>query len=269
MMHVESVTAAIGAEITGIDLAQPLSADVQAELRRLFAERSLLLFPGQVLSEDDQRRLVLALGPLSTALLPPTSDPGGHDSFFLSNEYADGQGELIPHSDHCFLEHPLWGISLYAHEVPSRGGDTVFTSATAACRRLPGELRESLRGRRAVHTYIGRERLGDEIRDKTLPDTLSAEHPVVWPHPVTGTPVLYVNPWMTRGIVGRDPADSERLLQSLLSYLDEPSLTYRHHWQADDLLVWDNIALLHARTDYDPAERRLLSRLQLGLPASA
>jgi taurine dioxygenase len=266
MVHVEPITAAIGAAITGIDLRSALGEEDMAELRGLFADRSLLLFRRQELSADDQRRLILALGPLSTALLPPASDQSAHDSFFLSNEYADGQGELVPHSDHCFLETPLWGISLYAHQVPRRGGDTVFTSATTACRRLPGALKESLRGRRAIHTYIGRERLGDDIRDKSLPDTLSAEHPVIWPHPVTETPVLYINPWMTREIVGEAPTESDRLLQTLLSYLDSPSGIYRHEWQVGDFLVWDNIALLHARTDYDPVEPRLLSRLQLGLP---
>jgi taurine dioxygenase len=269
MVHVEFLTPTIGAEVSDIDLHQPLDDGVKAELRQLFADRSMLLFRKQELSADDQRQLILALGPISTALLPPASNQKGRDSFFLSSEYADGQGELVPHSDHCFLEEPLWGISLYAHDVPSRGGDTVFTSAVAACQELPDELSKSLERRRAVHTYVGRERLGKGIRDKTLPDTLSAEHPVVWLHPVTGAPVLYVNPWMTRKIVGASSKESEEVLRALLSYLDDPSLRYRHQWQVGDFLIWDNIALLHARTDYDSAERRLLSRLQLGLPSAA
>ena len=108
--------------------------------------------------------------------------------------------------------------------------------------------------------------MGDQIRDASFPDELSAEHPVIWQHPVTGTPVLYVNPSMTDHIVGIDPEASRRLLTRLLDHLADPSINYRHRWRPGDFIVWDNIALMHARTAYDPAEPRLLYRLQLALP---
>jgi taurine dioxygenase len=259
------VTDVLGAEISDVDLSGPLPGDVASTLRQLFLERSLLLFRDQDLTGADQSRFVTSLGPLSTALLP-SETAGSSDAFFLSNEYADGRGELRPHSDHCFLDQPLWGISLYAHASPARGGQTVFVSAVAACRNIPDELRLRVEGRNAVHTYLARERLGEGLRDPSVPDALSAQHPVIWPHPVTGVPVLYVNPWMTQEIVGLDPDESKNVLAELLSSLSDPSITYAHSWRPGDFLVWDNVALLHARTEYDPVETRLLERLQLSLP---
>ena len=265
-MEVQPLTDAFGLAVTDIDLSAPLSDHDETSLRQLFAARSLLLFREQTLSHDDQRHFVTTLGPVSTALLPPATDSETQTGFYLSNESGDGQGELQPHSDHCFLDQPLWGISLYAQAAPEHGGQTTFTSAVAACRNLPTDLERSLAGRDAVHSYVARERLGDDLRDPNLPDTLSAQHPVIWEHPVTGAPVLYVNPWMTRQIVGVSPDESQTLLAVLLSYLADPSISYRHTWHRGDFIVWDNIALLHARTTYDPRQARLLYRLQLGLP---
>lgn len=261
-----ALTRAIGVEVSDVDLSAPLSDDVVADLRRLFAAHSLLLFRDQTLSPDDQYRVVTSFGEVSTALLPPPRSDGDEVGFFLSSEYADGRGELDPHSDHCFLDRPLWGISLYALTAPESGGDTIFTSTVSARRNLAPDVERSVAGRNAVHTYRARKRLGDEIRDANFPDELSAEHPVVWHHPVTGTPLLYVNPSMTDHIVGMDPDESQRLLARLLDHLADPSIKYQHHWRPGDFIIWDNIALIHARTAYDPAEPRLLYRLQLALP---
>jgi taurine dioxygenase len=268
-VRIKPLTDVLGVRLEDVDLREPLTAETSSELRRLFVERSLLLFRDQTLSEDDQHRLVRALGPVSTRLLPQAEDTLAPQAFYLSNEYADGRGELRPHSDHCFLDEPLWGISLYAHAAPTRGGETIFASAVAACQHLPDPLRTCLAGRVAVHSYQPRERLGQDIRDPTLSDELSAVHPVIWEHPVSGVPVLYVNPWMTRHIVGLEPEESRTLLATLTACVTHPSVSYRHTWLGGDFLVWDNIALLHARTAYDPNERRLLHRLQLGLPAPA
>ena len=265
-MEVNELSPAVGVEIKGVDLRQPLPADTAASLGRLFAERWLLLFRDQELSEADQLRFVASLGPVSDALPPPALDNSIGTGYYLSSEYADGQGELRLHSDHCFRDEPLRGISLYAEAVPARGGETIFASAVAAARRLPAGLARSLNGRVAVHTYAARERLGDAMRDPNLPDSLTAEHPVLWDHPVTGSPVLYVNPWMTTKVLGAGQSESRALLDVLLSYVSDSTVQYRHEWRRGDFVVWDNIALLHARTTYDPAEARLLFRLQIGLP---
>src|SRR5262249_29838276 len=105
-----------------------------------------------------------------------------------------------------------------------------------------------------------------EVRDPGIADELSATHPVLWSHPVTGTPLLYVNPWMTQEIVGLDTATGTRTLTGLLEHLEHPAIRHTHRWRRHDFIVWDNLALLHGRTNYDPTERRVLARVQLGLP---
>lgn len=255
-----------GAEVLDVDLTAPLEDSTAGTLRQLFASRSLLLFRDQDLTPADQRRFVETLGPISTALLPPVTDDNAEGNFYLSNDYADGRGELQPHSDHCFLDLPLWGISLYAMAVPDSGGETVYSSAVAACRHLPQDILRTAAGKDGVHIYRARKRLGDAIRDPSLPDELVARHPVIWPHPVTRVPVLYVNPMMTTSITDLQHDESERLLAQLLEYVTHPSVTYCHTWRENDFIVWDNIALLHRRNDYDASKRRLMHRLQLALP---
>ena len=266
-LRTRALSPALGVEVVGVDLTAPIETSTAEELRQLFASRSLLLFRDQDLTTSDQRRLVESLGAISTALLPPVTDDNPEGNFYLSSDYADGRGELQPHSDHCFLEQPLWGISLYAMAVPDSGGETVFSSAVAACRELPPEIVQTAVGKEAVHIYRARTRLGDGIRDPSLPDELIAQHPLIWPHPATGVPVLYVNPMMTTRITGVDPAAGARLLARLLDCVTDPSVTYCHSWRKNDFIVWDNIALLHRRNNYDASHRRLMQRLQLALPA--
>ena len=265
-LRTRALSEVLGTEVLDVDLTAPIDDSVAGELRQLFAIRSLLLFRGQDLGPADQRRLVETLGPISTALLPPVTDDNLEGNFYLSSDYADGRGELQPHSDHCFLERPLWGISLYAMAVPDRGGETVYSSAVAACRNLPPEIVNAALGKDAVHIYRARTRLGDAIRDTSMPDELIAQHPLIWTHPVTGVAVLYVNPMMTTSITGLNPDESAELLARLLDSATDPSVTYCHTWHARDFIVWDNIALLHRRNDYDASKRRLMHRLQLALP---
>ena len=151
-MEVGALSHALGVEIKGVDLGLPLPAGTTALLARLFAEHSLLLFRDQELSEGDQLRFVASLGPVSDTLSPPAPDNWIGTGYYLSSEYADGQGELRLHSDHCFLDQPLRGISLYAEAVPASGGEALFASAVAAARNLPPDLARSLAGLVAVQT---------------------------------------------------------------------------------------------------------------------
>jgi taurine dioxygenase len=85
-------------------------------------------------------------------------------------------------------------------------------------------------------------------------------HPVVIRHPATGRPALFVNRLMTDSIAGMPRAESDALLEQLFQYVEEPDNIYEHAWRVGDALIWDNLATLHARTDFDPKERRALRR---------
>ncbi len=154
----------------------------------------------------------------------------------ISNIREDGKpigalpdGEMYFHSDQCYMERPSMATLLYAIEVPRHGGNTLFANPT---RR--GAVREG---------------------------APSFAHPVVRTHPATGRKALYVNRLMTHSIVGLPAEESDRLLVLLFDHQEQPRFAYEHVWTPGDLILWDNRCTLHARSDFDATERRLLRRV--------
>jgi taurine dioxygenase len=156
------------------------------------------------------------------------------------------------------------GLCLYAMEVPESGTTTRFANASRAWQRLPESLRERIRGLTARHAFDLTTQRGDErYRFVDLPEREPrAVHPVAYPHPRTGTPVLYVSEMQTVRLLELDEAASDALLEELFAVLYAPDNVYEHRWQPGDLLLWDNLALQHAR-DPMPAEPRTLRRITL------
>jgi taurine dioxygenase len=149
---------------------------------------------------------------------------------------------------------------LHALELPSSGGDTLFANGFAAYNALPQELKTRLSGMRALNVY-------DYASNPTLraemlsPDAKSAVHPVFRTHPATERKSLYVNRLMTWRIVDLPESESRDMLAFLFDHQERPEFVYRHQWRIGDLVLWDNRSCLHARTGFDPAERRRLRRV--------
>ncbi|MBF6558544.1 MAG: TauD/TfdA family dioxygenase, partial [Acidimicrobiales bacterium] len=149
---------------------------------------------------------------------------------------------------------------LYAVTVPFTGGNTRFANAAAIYEALPERIRTRLDGLEAENAYeysattqmVGE---GEEVASQV--------HPMVIRHPVTGVPSLFVSPLMTRRVVGVSEEESQQLLGELRLVLERDEFVYEHHWQVGDLVLWDNRCVLHARTDFDPAEARILRRVSL------
>jgi taurine dioxygenase len=147
---------------------------------------------------------------------------------------------------------------LYAVEIPSHGGNTLFASGYAAYETLPAEIREPLEGRTARHHYnYGSTRKGDGRGTAAFSES---EHPVFRTHEETGCKAVYVNRLMTEEVVGLARAESDRLLAALYDHAENPAFVYEHVWLPGDLLLWDNRCSMHARTDFPAGERRLLLR---------
>jgi taurine dioxygenase len=257
-----------GAEIEGLDLRNELSEGTQDQLRAAWAQHGLLLLRGQDLTLEDQVRFGRVFGAISSQG-ENAAKLGGVT--YVSNVAADGsnpRGELTFHIDHSFYPHPLRGIMLYGIEVPSVGGDTLFANAKLAYQRLPQELKDRIDGLRALHVYdyaySRGDRQGARIRESEIgADSPRAIHPVVLTHPVTHEKILYVSRRHTDRILDLPEAESEALLDELLTYIYLPDIVHRHVWKAGDLVLWDNLALQHARTDFDPAHKRHLRRVQI------
>jgi taurine dioxygenase len=265
---VRPLSASIGAEIVGLDLSQPMTDALFAKVLDAWHQNLVILFRDQRLSEDDQVRFGARFGPpaVSHTRRFTTANPA---VMLISNIRENGQligalpdGEMHFHSDQCHQERPAMASMLYALEVPSKGGNTLFANGYKAYETLPESIKQRIEGRKALNAYdyeAAAMHRGTRLREG-IP---SCWHPMVRTHPATGKKALYVNRLMTIAIEGMPEEESNRLLGTLFDHQEQPQFVYEHVWRPHDLLLWDNRCALHARTDFSAAERRLLRRLTI------
>jgi len=267
-LEIRPLSAALGAEVDGVDLSEEPAEETKIRLRQAWDQHALLLLRDQRLTLDEQVRFGRVFGTISSQG-ENAAKLGGVT--YVSNVATDGsnaKGELAFHIDHSFYPRPLHGLMLYGIEVPPVGGDTMFANAKLAYQRLPHGLKDRIARLRALHVYdfaySRGDRAAERIRESDIAsDALRAEHPVVLTHPKTGEKILYVSRRHTDRILGLDPAESDALLEELLSYITLADIVYRHAWRPGDLVLWDNLALQHARTDFDSTYRRHMRRVQI------
>jgi alpha-ketoglutarate-dependent taurine dioxygenase len=259
--------AAIGAEITGLDLSRPVDAATREALNEALADHTVVVFPGQTLSPARLMAASAIFGPPMPQHYSQFNMPGFPDIGILSSVDTDRRPDGSPilrgtecwHTDHTNRERPPKATILHALSLPSRGGDTSFASMRAAYAALPAAEKERFAGMRTVNRLDRDNTARDEDRAKY---DVGVVHPLVRTHPDNGTRALYFHPTKTDRIVGMEPAESIAFLDALLERVIRPEIVYRHRWRVGDLLVCDNRAALHrAHADYDPAEGRLLHRV--------
>lgn len=272
-MNLEPVSGYIGAEVSGIDLKQPPTDDLQEQLRQALNEHLVLFIRDQHLNLDQQKRVTEIFGPLNRVpyVAPLADDP---DVIAVLKEASETNVGVFGgewHSDFSFLEQPPAGSVLNAVEVPPYGGDTMWASQVAAYETLPEKLRSVADTHNAIHTGApygakyppdNHERAGKSIRMTRGDPQADREvvKPIVRIHPETGRKALFVNPIYTQRIEGMAPEESAATLRRLYRHCTRPDLTCRHRWRAGDIVVWDNRATVHyALNDYD-GYRRLLYR---------
>lgn len=220
-----------GAEVEGIDLAAPLPAAVLEVLHDALVEHGLLLLRGQSHLPDAVARALAALeAPLLGQALHQAAQAlplsVGAPADLPPPERAHGP---FWHADRSYAAQPALACLMRA-EAP--GGEIAFADQRRAWASLPAPLRDRLGQLRAVHA-------------SPLDPSARAEHPLVRRHPVTGEAVLYANPAFTTRILNLPEAESRRLLQVLFAAATAEALTWRHEWQAGDVLIWDNRSVLH------------------------
>lgn len=267
-VHGRPLSPEIGAEIVGVDLSKPLDDEARAEVRRLWLAHCVVLFRNQELSEDDQVRFASYFGELGKVINKHSGASRHHPGvMFISNVREDGKlvgalpdGEVVFHSDQCYTEHPTAASLLYSIEVPSRGGNTLFASMYRAYETLPEDLKRRLQGMKAMNVYDYEASGTHRGSSSAKPGVPHHAHPVVRTHPDTGRRALYVNRLMTEYILDMDRAESDRLLERLFLHAENPAWIYEHRWRKGELLMWDNRCTLHARSDFDASERRLMRR---------
>ena len=260
-----ALSPALGAEILGIDLRSRFSDEVYRAIVECWHRSQVILLRGQDLSEDDQIVFAERFG---TGALSPGHIAGLQKRAGLSlitNVREDGKligilpdGEMQFHSDQCYKERPSKGTMLYAIDIPASGGNTLFANMYRAYETLPQDVKTRLAGAKAMNVYD--YNANPTSRGAAGSGAPSYAHPMVRTHPDTGRKALYVNRLMTTHVLGTAQDESQALLDMLFDHLEKREFVYEHVWHKGDVLIWDNRCVVHARTDFDPAERRLLRR---------
>lgn len=260
-IHATPAQAPLGAEVHGVDLAQPLGDAAFARILELFHQHAVIVLRGQRLTPAQLVAFSARFGALDVHHMTEHVFPDLPQVRVLSNaRKEDGstagitRGGMHWHSDLSYKPVTALATLLYGVECPAEGADTEFASASAAWAALPDEARQRLAGLTAVHDrnfrysalYPNRAPLTAEQVSKVPP----VEHPLVVVHPVTGSPALFVAKDVVSHVVGMDRAQGRALIDELEAFITRPAFVYAHRWSAGDLVVWDNRCTLHRATPY-------------------
>ena len=272
-LTIEPSGQACGARITGCDLAGPLGDDVVAAIRAAWLRHRVLAFPAQRMDDDALERFTIAMGGFGD---DPFFEPiPGRDHIAAIRREADETAPLFAenwHSDWSFLAQPPAGTCLLAIEIPPVGGDTLFADQVAAFAALPPERQDYLRSLTAIHSaklaYAPDGTYGDQdqARGRSMairPDesaNATQHHPLIRRHPETGEEAIYSTLGYIVGIEGMEQAKAVGLLMELAAWQARDEFVYRHRWEPDMLILWDNRALLHKATGGYEGHRRELHR---------
>lgn len=267
----------IGVEIQNLDLAKPLDRATAAAISGALDRYLVLVIRGQKLSDPELLAFSRNLGELD----PPGPNPYGEPFLrefpeinVISNVVENGRpignlgaGEAAWHADMTYIDVPPKAAVLYALEIPVDGaGDTYFASMFAAYDALPAGTKAEITGKIAVHdasrNSAGILRRGyAEVTD--VRETRGARHPLVRTDPRTGRKALFLGRRHNSYVAGMAVEDSEKLLDRLWAHATQPQFTMRHRWRAGDMLIWNNLAVLHRRDPFDAASRRVMHRTQI------
>ncbi len=245
----------LGAEVIGLDLSSPVSEAEFGRLNQAWLEHNgVLVIRDQVLTPEQHIAFSERFGDLEEHVVSQFLLDGYPQIYRVSTK-VDEHGKPMGnpeagrywHSDLSYLERPSKASLLYALELPPSGGDTMLASMYAAYESLSSTMKRILDGLTAVHDFGHVGRLfstGGPNRAQTA-QRPPVEHPVVRTHPETGRKALFVNPGFTTHIVDMARSESDAVLEFLFAHATKPEFIYRHGWQLNDLLLWDNRCTVH------------------------
>ncbi len=267
------VSPALGAEISGVDIAAGISDEQFAELRQAYVDYGVIFLRDQDITPDQHIEFARRWGDINVNRF--FQAVATHPVIAEVRKEAEQKANIGSswHTDHSYDQVPAMGSILYAREVPSVGGDTLFASMYAAYDALSDGLRKMLSTMNAVHSsrhafgegaYVDTDLddLGGRLGN-TESATQDAIHPVVIRHPLSGRPALYVNGDFTVRFDGWTQAESQPLLDYLYAHARQNEFTCRFHWRKGSIAIWDNRATHHCALNDYHGERRLMHRITI------
>jgi taurine dioxygenase len=277
-VSIRNLGAPLGAEVGGIDLSKPVAREDVETIEGVWRDRLVVVFREQKLTDWQ----LIAFSKCFGELDPPGPNPYGEpfnkehpELNVISNVVEDGKpignlgdGEAVWHADMTYVEVPPKAAMLHSLEVPppEAGGNTYFANMFAAYDTLPADLKKAADGRIAVHdastNSAGMLRKGyEKVTD--VRDVVGARHPLVRTEPMSGRKALFLGRRPNAYVSGLPVPESEALLDALWAHATEPRFAMCHEWKVGDLLMWNNLSVLHRRDPFDPKTRRIMHRSQI------
>ncbi len=254
----------LGAEITDVDLSQPLDETSQEAIKQAHAEHGVLAFPEQQISSDDLRRFGSYFGELTVHPFSTSTKDNPELIVYDNKEGNPPASTDVWHTDETFRECPPMGTILCSKVIPESGGDTNFASMSAIYEGLSDRLQNFLSGLEAVHDLGPFKGLFPDTPEGRKNKYLAQEkfqpvtHPVIRVHSDTGRKIIFVNPQFTIGIKGMHEEESAAILNMLYAKTLHHEYHYRHNWQENMVVFWDNQGVQHsALHDYYPQQRKM------------
>ncbi len=273
-LDIKPITPNLGAEIVGADLSRK---DHCEAIKQAFADHSVIAIRGLDLTPEDHIAFAKSWGKINiNRFFKPVDGYPEIATVLKEPDQTTAIGETW-HTDHSYDQVPAMGSMLYARETPDVGGDTAFSSQSAAYEALSPGMQKMLSGLKAWHSSrhaFGPVReSGEAHQDGRLGNegaaTQDALHPVVITHPLSGKKCLYVNGDFTTHFDGWTREESQPLLNQLYAHCSRADFTCRIRWEPGTLGIWDNRATQHMAINDYPGKRRLMHRITLeGVPLS-
>jgi alpha-ketoglutarate-dependent taurine dioxygenase len=274
-LQVRSLHPALGAEVRGIDMRAQLDPATFQALHDVWMQHLVLVFPGQHITDAEHVEFTRSFGEPEIFHQKIIRSRRMKEIFRVSN--VDDNGNLMApdhptvkqvalaqfwHTDSSYRTNPCVGSLLHGVETSRTGGETQFTNMYAVYEALPDSLKRQVQGRKAQHNF---GHLHTLAALKPLTEEEKAAMPPVWQpmvrkHPVTGRQSLYISPIYNDEVEGMDAAAAKRLITELTEFAAQPCFVYRHRWEPDDVVMWDNRCTMHQVTPHDPSERRVMHR---------
>ncbi len=271
MLEIVPSGQACGATVMGVDLSMPLEESLRRQIRRAWVDHHVLAFPDQSLTDEALEAVTLQFG--SFGREPFFLPIDGSEHVVALTRRADEKAPLFAetwHADWSFEADPPIGTCLYSLTIPPVGGDTCFINQQKALAEMPASLRQRIEDRIAVHSARGAYAPdgfygdNDQEADRSMRIRYSDEayetqtHPFIMTHPESGRETLYGCLGYIIAVEGMRQEEAENLVQELYAWQIREEFQYRHQWQENMFVIWDNRSVLHrANGGYDGYDRVL------------
>ena len=269
-INVKPLSGNIGAEIDGVNLKK-ISKEQFKEIKIVFGKYGVIFFRNQNLSPEEEIIFAELWGEININRFFTNLE--GYPKIALVSKEPDQKKNIggAWHTDHTYDLEPAMGSILFAHQVPKKGGDTLFSSMYTAYETLSDGLKDTLKymhGRHSSRHVFGTSR--SERNDDTVGRIINSDkakqdaiHPVVITHPQTRRKALFVNPTFTLGFDGWSDEEAKPLLNYLYSHATKPEFTCRFKWEEGSIAFWDNRSTWHLAVNDYHGERRLMHRITI------